>query len=114
MLERTRLFGKNEQGDDDSVVPRKMKPKTKTTEPEVLSRIQSEGVEKAAKEGDVDVQEADEVKEKDQLQKSEQQKQEQVVYVLDGGFVKWQEKYGKDKKVTDKYDEEIWAFGYDG
>lgn len=37
---------------------------------------------------------------------------EQKVYVLEGGFVKWQEKYGKDKTLTDAYAEDIWAEGY--
>ena len=36
----------------------------------------------------------------------------QKVYVLDGGFVKWQEKYGKDKRLTEGYVEEIWKYGY--
>jgi len=36
----------------------------------------------------------------------------QKVYVLDGGFVQWQEKYGKDKKLTDAYNEEVWKYGY--
>jgi rhodanese-related sulfurtransferase len=36
----------------------------------------------------------------------------QKVYVLDGGFVQWQEKYGKDKTLTDAYDEEVWKYGY--
>ena len=33
----------------------------------------------------------------------------QEVYVLDGGFVKWQEKYGKDTRLTDAYVEDIWS-----
>ncbi|EWC46087.1 hypothetical protein DRE_04661 [Drechslerella stenobrocha 248] len=37
----------------------------------------------------------------------------QEVYVLDGGFVKWQEKYGGDERLTEKYDAEIWKEGYD-
>jgi Cdc25 family phosphatase len=36
----------------------------------------------------------------------------QKVYVLDGGFVEWQEKYGKDKRLTEAYVEEIWKYGY--
>lgn len=36
----------------------------------------------------------------------------QKVYVLAGGFVEWQEKYGKDKKLTEAYDEEVWKYGY--
>ena len=39
-------------------------------------------------------------------------KVEQKVYVLEGGFVKWQEKYGKDKTLTEAYAEDIWAEGY--
>ncbi|KAK6355485.1 hypothetical protein TWF696_004582 [Orbilia brochopaga] len=37
---------------------------------------------------------------------------DQEVYVLDGGFVKWQEKYGDDKRLTEAYDAEIWSMGY--
>lgn len=33
---------------------------------------------------------------------------EQEVYVLDKGFVGWQEKYGKDKRLTEAYAEDIW------
>lgn len=33
---------------------------------------------------------------------------EQEVYVLDRGFVGWQEKYGKDKRLTEAYAEDIW------
>jgi rhodanese-related sulfurtransferase len=39
-------------------------------------------------------------------------KGEQKVYVLEGGFVKWQEKYGKDKNLTEAYAEDIWKYGY--
>jgi rhodanese-related sulfurtransferase len=42
----------------------------------------------------------------------EAKKGEQQVYVLDGGFVKWQEKYGKDKNLTEAYAEDIWRYGY--
>ncbi|KAL7273835.1 hypothetical protein RUND412_003287 [Rhizina undulata] len=37
---------------------------------------------------------------------------QQEVYVLDGGFVKWQEKYGNDERLTEKYIKELWAYGY--
>ncbi|OCL13550.1 Rhodanese-like protein [Glonium stellatum] len=37
---------------------------------------------------------------------------EQKVLVLEGGFVKWQEKYGEDKRLTDAYQKDIWMFGY--
>lgn len=39
-------------------------------------------------------------------------KGEQKVYVLEGGFVKWQENYGKDNTLTEDYAEDIWAEGY--
>lgn len=32
----------------------------------------------------------------------------QQVYVLEGGFVQWQEKYGKDTRLTEAYAEDIW------
>ncbi|CRG91400.1 hypothetical protein PISL3812_08448 [Talaromyces islandicus] len=37
-----------------------------------------------------------------------EESKKQEVYVLDGGFVKWQEKYGKDTKLTEAYVEDIW------
>ncbi|KAI9662807.1 MAG: hypothetical protein M1821_007853 [Bathelium mastoideum] len=36
----------------------------------------------------------------------------QKIYVLDGGFVQWQEIYGQDRKLTDEYQKDIWEFGY--
>ncbi|KAH0544268.1 hypothetical protein FGG08_001531 [Glutinoglossum americanum] len=38
----------------------------------------------------------------------------QEVVVLEGGFMRWQEKYGKDERLTEAYAEDIWADGYDG
>ncbi|KAI9800817.1 MAG: hypothetical protein M1825_003600 [Sarcosagium campestre] len=35
-------------------------------------------------------------------------KQEQKVYVLDGGFIKWQELYGPDERVTEGWVSDIW------
>ncbi|KAJ3231189.1 hypothetical protein HDU81_003957 [Chytriomyces hyalinus] len=32
----------------------------------------------------------------------------QEVYVLQGGFTKWQSRYGKDESLTQDYDEELW------
>ncbi|KTW26196.1 hypothetical protein T552_03088 [Pneumocystis carinii B80] len=31
------------------------------------------------------------------------------VYVLRGGFVEWQKKYGNDEKLTDKYNKKLWG-----
>ncbi|KAI0435459.1 Rhodanese-like protein [Xylaria sp. FL1042] len=36
----------------------------------------------------------------------------QKVYILDGGFIGWQEIYGPDERVTEGYREEIWKDGY--
>ncbi|KAF2237022.1 Cdc25 family phosphatase-like protein Ibp1 [Viridothelium virens] len=36
----------------------------------------------------------------------------QKVFILDGGFVQWQEKYGQNEKLTDDYEKDIWEFGY--
>ncbi|OMP88995.1 CDC25-like phosphatase YCH1 [Diplodia seriata] len=36
----------------------------------------------------------------------------QEVCVLEGGFVRWQEKYGMDETVTEGYKKEIWEYGY--
>ena len=32
----------------------------------------------------------------------------QQVFVLDGGFVEWQQKYGNDDKLTEAYAADIW------
>ncbi|KAK8127892.1 Arsenate reductase 2.1 [Apiospora sp. TS-2023a] len=34
--------------------------------------------------------------------------QQQTVYILDRGFVGWQEKYGPDERLTEAYRKEIW------
>lgn len=39
---------------------------------------------------------------------SPEEYQKQEVYVLEGGFVQWQEKYGKDEQLTEAYAEDIW------
>ncbi|ODM17722.1 hypothetical protein SI65_06510 [Aspergillus cristatus] len=38
----------------------------------------------------------------------EEESHKQKVYVLEGGFVQWQEKFGKDKRLTEAYVEDIW------
>jgi rhodanese-related sulfurtransferase len=40
--------------------------------------------------------------------------QGQKVYVLDRGFVGWQEAYGEDERLTDGYRKELWKDGYWG
>jgi rhodanese-related sulfurtransferase len=37
-----------------------------------------------------------------------QESPNQQVFVLDGGFVEWQQKYGSDTKLTDAYAADIW------
>ncbi|EAU34855.1 conserved hypothetical protein [Aspergillus terreus NIH2624] len=37
-----------------------------------------------------------------------EESKKQEVYVLEGGFVQWQEKYGKDERLTEAYVEDIW------
>ncbi|KAF2705632.1 hypothetical protein K504DRAFT_471618 [Pleomassaria siparia CBS 279.74] len=40
------------------------------------------------------------------------EKKVQKVVVLDGGFTKWQEKFGEDERLTEAYQKDIWEFGY--
>ncbi|KAK6957231.1 hypothetical protein Daesc_000013 [Daldinia eschscholtzii] len=37
---------------------------------------------------------------------------QQQVYVLDRGFVGWQEAYGPDERLTEAYRKELWENGY--
>jgi Cdc25 family phosphatase len=39
---------------------------------------------------------------------------EQKVYVLDRGFVGWQEAYGEDERLTEGYRKDLWQDGYWG
>jgi Cdc25 family phosphatase len=53
--------------------------------------------------------------EKEEVENGEEKKgdkKEQKVLVLDGGFVKWQEKYGADKRLTKAWKKDVWEFGY--
>lgn len=38
--------------------------------------------------------------------------EKQKVYILEGGFVGWQEKFGEDTRLTEGYRKELWAEGY--
>lgn len=40
------------------------------------------------------------------------EKKAQKVYVLDRGFVGWQEVYGLDERLTEGYRKELWENGY--
>jgi Cdc25 family phosphatase len=37
-----------------------------------------------------------------------EESQKQQVFVLEGGFVEWQQKYGKDVRLTDAFAADIW------
>lgn len=37
-----------------------------------------------------------------------EESQKQQIFVLEGGFVEWQDKYGKDETLTESYVEDIW------
>ncbi|CZT12584.1 probable Putative protein-tyrosin-phosphatase [Rhynchosporium agropyri] len=41
-----------------------------------------------------------------------EEKKDQKVYILDRGFVGWQEVYGEDPRLTEGYRKEIWKEGY--
>lgn len=66
------------------------------TEEEVVGKDKEEGTEGGKEEGG----------------EKEGKKKEQKVLVLDGGFVKWQEKYGPDKRLTEAWVKDVWEFGY--
>ena len=40
------------------------------------------------------------------------EQKEQKVYVLDRGFVGWQERFGEDSRLTEGYRKELWKDGY--
>jgi len=39
---------------------------------------------------------------------SQAEEKSQKIYVLQGGFVKWQEKFGEDERLTEGYQKDIW------
>jgi rhodanese-related sulfurtransferase len=47
-------------------------------------------------------------KERGRKQEGGGEVKEQVVYVLEGGFVKWQEQFGEDTRLTEGYQKDIW------
>ncbi len=46
-------------------------------------------------------------RERERVQSVEGSKKQEV-YVLEGGFAKWQEKYGNDERLTEAYVADIW------
>ncbi|KAH7314356.1 hypothetical protein BKA65DRAFT_439992 [Rhexocercosporidium sp. MPI-PUGE-AT-0058] len=67
-----------------------------------MGQVLKKNKEEAAKEGDTD----------GMWEDVEDKKKEQKVYVLDRGFVGWQEKYGEDTRLTEGYRKELWKEGY--
>lgn len=47
-------------------------------------------------------------------QEKGEEKKEQQVYVLRGGFVEWQERFGEDARLTEGYEKALWKHGYWG
>ncbi|KAL6717214.1 Cdc25 phosphatase Ibp1 [Lecanora helva] len=43
------------------------------------------------------------------MQQEQASRGDQGIYVLDQGFVGWQQKYGMDERLTDAYAPDIWA-----
>jgi len=76
---------------------------------EVVKGAVTADTKKEGGEGETDVVEILENKEDSE---TVEKKVTQKVYVLDGGFVKWQEKYGTDERLTEGYAKDIWADGY--
>ena len=48
----------------------------------------------------------------DKMGEDAEEKKEQKIYVLDRGFVGWQERFGEDTRLTEGYRKEIWKDGY--
>lgn len=51
-------------------------------------------------------------KDADEEWEDAEEKKEQKVYILDRGFVGWQERFGEDTRLTEGYRKEIWKDGY--
>lgn len=62
-------------------------------------------------EGEEGKEETEEEKRERELRKKEQG---QKVFVLDRGFVGWQEVFGTDERLTEGYRKELWVDGYWG
>lgn len=52
------------------------------------------------------------VKKAAEEQEASKDGKKQQVYVLDRGFVGWQEVYGPDERLTEAYRKELWEDGY--
>ncbi|KAF8861013.1 Rhodanese-like protein [Acephala macrosclerotiorum] len=52
------------------------------------------------------------IRERDRLLNLGAHIEKQKVYVLDRGFVGWQERFGEDTRLTEGYRKEVWKNGY--
>ena len=52
--------------------------------------------------------------EREEGKEARRETEEQKVYVLDRGFVGWQEVYANDERLTEGYRKELWEDGYWG
>jgi hypothetical protein len=81
---------------------------------EMMKKSAAENAENQSKgdkkpEGEV---EWEDEEERDGKNAEQEGKKEQKVYVLDKGFVGWQDLYGEDERLTEGYVKEIWKDGY--
>ena len=71
---------------------------------------------KSAKGGDeleaVEVEEEGRERDGEKKEGEQMGMKEQKVYVLDRGFVGWQERFGEDARLTEGYSKELWKDGY--
>jgi hypothetical protein len=50
--------------------------------------------------------------EEEEEEEKQNRLKDQKVYVLDRGFVGWQERFGEDERLTEGYRKELWKDGY--
>jgi rhodanese-related sulfurtransferase len=79
---------------------------TQTTVGEAMKKNKEENQEK--EEGR---EEKEEEKEWEDVPAKENKERTQKVYVLENGFVGWQETYGTDERLTTAYNKELWKDG---
>ncbi|KAF1995408.1 hypothetical protein P154DRAFT_580847 [Amniculicola lignicola CBS 123094] len=66
----------------------------------------------AVEKGQLENKEGEPAEQAEGAEGAEGKRKRQKVVVLDGGFGKWQEKYGEDGNLTEAYQKDIWEFGY--
>jgi Cdc25 family phosphatase len=71
-----------------------------------------DAMKKSKEEVDDNGQEEDEEWEDEADSNVDEGKKQQKIYVLDRGFVGWQERFGEDERLTEGYRKELWKDGY--